>query len=379
MKKQKYDIKESNKELVSLRRKSLTKGGYSLFLDYVSGGTRTKEYLKMYLVPERNRVDRLQNEETLKTANALKAKRTVELQNGSAGFRRYSGDKVPLTDFMEERAEYYAKRGSLSYAQTVRNVRLQCIAYKGAGVKLSQVKKDYILGFIEHLNASPLGEGTIYTYYTCLMIILNAAVRKRLIAENEAKYIEPFLKPKMRESDRAHLSLEEVQRLADTPCDSPDLKRAFLLSCFCGLRLSDIRTLTWEQIVPSGDGKLQIEKRQKKTGTIVYVPLSQNALKFLPEHKNGIVYPNLPSDSTIDRKIAKWSTSAGISKHITFHCARHTNATLLLEYGADIYTVSGILGHKNIRTTQIYAKIVDKKKREALDQIPELGTGGRRG
>lgn len=180
--KSKYNTKEDNKELVSLRKKPLTKGGYSLFLDYVVDGVRTKEYLKMYLLPERNKIDKLQNEETLKTANAAKAKRTVELQNGSAGFRRRAGEHVLLTDFFDDRAAYYDKRGSKTYAQTVRNVKAYCISYRGDKLKLSQIKRDYILGFVEHLNsADALGEGTIYTYYTCLMIVLNAAVKQSLV------------------------------------------------------------------------------------------------------------------------------------------------------------------------------------------------------
>lgn len=371
--KSKYSTKEDNKELVSLRKKPLAKGGYSLFLDYVSDGVRVKEYLKMYLLPERNKIDKLQNEETLKTANAAKAKRTVELQNGSAGFRRRAGEHILLTDFLDERAAHYDKRGSNNYAQTVRNVKAYCIAFRGDKLKLSQIKKEYILGFIEFLNAADaLGEGTIYTYYTCLMIVLNSAVRQKLIAENESKYIEPYLKPKMRESARAYLTLSEVKKMSDAPCESKDLKQAFLFSCFCGLRISDIRTLTWDQIVKTGDGKWQVEKRQVKTDAIVCVPLSENAVKFLPKRGKGIVYPNLPTSPTIDRKIEKWRKAAGIEKHITFHSARHTNATLLLEYGADLYTVSGILGHKNIQTTQIYAKIVDKTKREAVNNIPTL-------
>ncbi len=371
--KSKYNTKEDYKELVSLRKKPLSKGGYSLFLDYVSEGVRTKEYLKMYLLPERNKIDKLQNEETLKTANAVKAKRTVELQNGSAGFRRYAGEHVLLTDFLDERAAYYAKRGSNSYAQTVRNVKTYCVGYRGEKIKLSQANKEYILGFIEYLNAADaLGEGTIYTYYTCLMIILNTAVRQRLIAENEAKYIDPYMKPKMRESDRAYLTLSEVCRLADTPCESADLKNAFLFSCFCGLRISDIRTLTWSQVVTTGDGRYQIEKRQIKTGTVVYIPLSENAARHLPERGEGIIYPDLPVSPTIDRKINRWCEAAGITKHITFHCARHTYATMLLTYGANLYTVSSLLGHKNVQTTQIYAKIVDENKRKAVDLIPDL-------
>ena len=85
---------------------------------------------------------------------------------------------------------------------------------------------------------------------------------------------------------------------------------------------------------------------------------------------------DLPSERAVARNVVKWTKDAGIAKHVTFHVARHTYATMLLTYGADIYTVSSLLGHKSVATTQIYAKIVDEKKRKAVDMIPALERKG---
>lgn len=112
----------------------------------------------------------------------------------------------------------------------------------------------------------------------------------------------------------------------------------------------------------------------QKTQKPIYIPLGANAEKWLPKRGNedDLVFPGIPPSPTAERMLAAWAKAAGLSKHVTFHVARHTHATLLLTYGADIYTVSAILGHKNVTTTQIYAKIVDQKRIDAINAIPDL-------
>ena len=373
MKKNTINIELSDaKELVALRKRATKGGGYSLYLDYYIYGQRCREFLKMYLIPEKSKIDHLQNLETVKAATALKAKRVMDIQNGVAGLKRRKGEKVLLLDYMEERQQYYTNRGSETYAQTVKNCGEYCQAYKGKNIRLSQINEDYITGFIGHLNDSKLGTGTIYTYYNALMIVLNSAVREGLIAENPAKYVDPKIKPKQKESSRDFLTLDELRQLTLTPCAAGMLKKAFLFSCFTGLRVSDICVIRKEDIVEVDKGKYQIQIAQKKTKSMVFIPLSDNALKWMPQKKSGLLFPEIPPSPTRERKLAEWSKAAKIKKHVTFHVARHTYATLLLTYGADIYTVSQLLGHKNLETTQIYAKIIDEKKRETVDLIPQL-------
>lgn len=167
--------------------------------------------------------------------------------------------------------------------------------------------------------------------------------------------------------------MQEVQRLVDTPCPHEGVKRAFLFSCFCGLRYSDVVTLRWQNIRTASDGRLQVEIIQTKTQEPVYLPLSDNAVGELPPRgKPGDRLFALPTRTYLGKVLKKWVAAAGIDKPVTFHVARHTYATLLLTFGADLYTVSKLLGHTDVKTTQIYAKVVDEKKRAAVDLVPKI-------
>ena len=177
------------------------------------------------------------------------------------------------------------------------------------------------------------------------------------------------------ESRREYLTIEELNRLAQTPCD-PLLKRAALFSALTGLRHCDIQKLKWSEIVEVvRDRDIQwwyrLNFTQQKTKGVEYMPISEQAFQLCGERKDGeqLVFAGLPDPSWINRPIKKWVAEAGITKHITYHCSRHSYATLQLAGGTDIYTVSKMLGHTNVRTTQVYAKVVDAKKEEATKTI----------
>lgn len=172
------------------------------------------------------------------------------------------------------------------------------------------------------------------------------------------------------ERRREHLTLEELNTLANTPCDQPIMKRAALFSALTGLRHSDIQKLTWGEIRKEGNG-YHLDFTQQKTKGVEYMPISEQAVQICgePGKPKQLVFPDLPDPSWISRPLKRWVESAGITRKITFHCFRHTYATLQLAGGTDIYTVSKMLGHTNVRTTQIYAKVVDEKKEKAANTI----------
>jgi integrase len=195
---------------------------------------------------------------------------------------------------------------------------------------------------------------------------LATAVKKNLLATNPARNVDSV---SQQETHKQFLSLEELQKLAVTPFKYEDLRRASLFSALTGLRFSDILKLTWSEIQHSNSQGVHIRFTQQKTGQIETLPISEEAFELLG--KRGV--PNEKVFKTLKKQqciyLPVWAAKAGIDKNITFHSFRHTYATLQLTLGTDIYTVSKMLGHKNLQTTQIYAKIIDQKKRDAADRI----------
>ncbi|WP_279168233.1 site-specific integrase [Parabacteroides goldsteinii] len=170
-----------------------------------------------------------------------------------------------------------------------------------------------------------------------------------------------------RESRREYLTVEELNTLARTPFD-PIVKRAALFSALTGLRHSDIQKLTWAEI-EEFNGGYRLNFTQQKTKGVEYMPISKQAYQLCGERKDDelLVFAGLPDPSWISKPLERWIKQAGITKHITFHCFRHTFATLQLASGTDIYTISKLLGHTNVKTTQVYAKVVDEKKEKATE------------
>lgn len=245
---------------------------------------------------------------------------------------------------------------------------------KGDTILFSQIDLKLIESFRMFLLNAPQGGGkkgvisqnTASTYFS----IFKAALKQAFIDGYLTVDIGAKIKGiQGQESRREYLTIEELNRLAQTPCD-PLLKRAALFSALTGLRHCDIQKLKWSEIEVFNGG-YRLNFTQQKTKGVEYMPISEQAFQLCGERKDGeqLVFGGLPDPSWINRPIKKWVAEAGITKHITYHCFRHSYATLQLAGGTDIYTVSKMLGHTNVRTTQVYAKVVDAKKEEATKTI----------
>lgn len=221
-----------------------------------------------------------------------------------------------------------------------------------------------------------LSSGTANLYFAIFASVLNYAVKHGYIASNPVKKIDSTDKIRPIYKERAYLTDRELKQVIAVHNRDNPIEKAFLFSCFCGLRKCDIFNIRWCDLRDDGLGGKQLYLLQKKTHTPLYLPLSQQCYQFIPDRA-----PDIADTSTIFPKkypcqiapaLRDLMKRAGISKAITFHSARHTFATLLLTKGADIYTTSKLLGHTNIKTTAIYAKIVDEKKRNTVDLLNNL-------
>lgn len=395
MAKQKQTVKL--KEPVRIRFKQLSNGNQSIYLDYYTGdvirkknyvgGKRKYEFLKLYLIPERTREDRAKNEATLALAKAIQSKRIVEVQNDAHGFQNTNKSRVNLLDYLENIGKQSAEQGSRNYARTVLNTVRALKLFRGDYIAFRDVDKEFLSEFTDYLRQMPkaskygvlkaggrLSNNSVVSYYGTLRTAINRAYKEGIITVNPTKEFDFASKVRQEPSRREYLTIDELKTLINTECRHEIVKRAFLFSCLCGLRVSDIRKLRWCDLQQSG-GRVRIEITMQKTKEPLYLPISDEALKWLPErgeaNDSDFIFP-LTHEGTVNDTLQHWAKVAGITKHISFHTARHTHATMMLTLGADLYTVSKLLGHKNIATTQIYAKIVDKKKEEAIGLIPNL-------
>ena len=380
-----------------IRFKQLSNGNQSIYLDYYTGdvirkenyvgGKRKYEFLKLYLIPERTREDKAKNEVTLALAKAIQSKRIVEVQNDAHGFQNTNKSRVNLLDYLENIGKQSAEQGSRNYARTVLNTVRALRLFRGDYIAFRDVDKEFLSEFTDYLRQMPkaskygvlktggrLSNNSVVSYYGTLRTAINRAYKEGIITVNPTKEFDFASKVRQEPSRREYLTLDELKTLINTECRHEIVKRAFLFSCLCGLRVSDIRKLRWCDLQRSG-GRVRIEITMQKTKEPLYLPISDEALKWLPErgeaNDSDFIFP-LTHEGTVNDTLQHWAKVAGITKHISFHVARHTHATMMLTLGADLYTVSKLLGHKNIATTQIYAKIVDKKKEEAIGLIPNL-------
>lgn len=368
------------KEPIRLRLKKLANGNQSIYLDIYRNGVRSYEFLKLYIIPENTPFAKMQNEQTMQAANAIKAQRIIDLTNGEAGIRPSSKTRILFTDWIDQ----FAEKAKLShkgngYISMLRSVRFQLLAYMGNTAKtklLQAIDEEFCIGFITFLNnattsnGKPLSGTTIYHYSRWLKDILQRAVADELITHNPIdKLIQNKEMPTRPEVQMDYLTIDEVKTLMQTPLKQTQIKQAFLFACFTGLRISDVRNLQWSNIKTDGE-TMRFEIIMKKTDTPLAGKIPNIAKEWMPEPTDSpLVFANLPTASNIDTVIRRWVAQSGIKKHVTFHTARHTFATMGLTLGTDLYTVSKLLGHKSIATTQVYAQIIDKKKDEASDLL----------
>lgn len=373
------------KEPVRLRQRKQDTGNVSLYLDIYVQGKRTYEYLRLYLIPEKSRADKEKNRQTLQLAEAIRAKRLVELREGTYGFNHRQLSNVRFFDYFRIVMSQKRKKDSMSsYGLWNCLYRYLKGFEKRENITFAEITPEWVKGFkayIDKANAfmlderernenRPLSENTKFAYYSRLKTLFNHAIKDNIIQSNPANGLESF---RAEEGTRMYLTVQEVKKLAATECKNDCIKKAFLFSCLTGLRKSDILRLTWNEVHQQGDFTRIIFK-QKKTSGLEYLDITAEAADLMGERKEpeSTVFRGLLCTHRTNQILKEWVKEAGIDKDITFHCGRHTFATMMLDLGTDIYTVSKLLGHRELATTQIYAKVIDKNKQAAILKIPSV-------
>lgn len=406
---------------VTLRQKKISKGRNSLYLDFYppiphpeTGEPTRREFLGMYLFIDKAEVkkelqdkkskgqntdtlkklydqlkplspiDKTHNTETLRIAESVRQKRENFI-NKPEIYSEYEKEQLRLKELGDiDFVEYYEKlahkrknsshdnwMSALNYLKT----------FTGGKLRFANLTEKFLEDFKEYLlttksvksNKTTLSQNSAVSYFNKIKATLKQAYKDGILQTNLNAKVEPI---KAVETRREFLTLEELNTLAKTPCNNPLLKRVALFSSLTGLRFSDIKKMTWKELeYIDGKGYFLNFDQQKTKGVEVH-PISEQAYGFTEGTNNPkdmsqekLVFEGLRYTSYHDKHLFQWLGVAGITKNITFHCFRHTFATLQLTKGTDIYTVSKMLGHKNLRTTQIYAKVVDEAKREAADKI----------
>lgn len=372
---------------ITLKKRKLASGKISLSIEYYKGSETTpegkrrhireNENLKMFLYGEpTNASEKKKNKETLIVAKKILAIREAEFYQGRFNIKNTNKSKRRFLDFFIEKTEEKSDSAKNYGNWTATLVHLKrCIP---ASTIFEEIDESFVKRVRNYFDKEAhtksnllLALNSKYSYFNKFKAALRAAFNEGYLSINYASKVKSF---EQAESQREYLTFQEVQKLAKTDCKYDVLKRAFLFSCLVGLRWSDINTMTWSEVRDEEKDVSRINFRQQKTDGVEYLYISKQARELLGERKDSMdrVFVGLKYSAVYNNEIVRWCNRAGISKHITFHSARHTNAVLLLKNGADIYTVSKRLGHREIRTTAIYAKIVDKKMREASNLIPTL-------
>lgn len=403
---QKKDIRSDNTYLISqdatdnpkLGAKILSDGRESLFLDYYFGyqmvyserldkqvarKDRKREFLKLYLwQAPRTPLERQQNKETMELAKRIRFERGQELLENVEGYRLKKKSDINFLDYFRAYIDKYTKK----------DIRMVEIALKRfidflndtpeyskyvKRIKPEQITKDMVEDFTEYLRGRSVGEGA-KSIYARFKKVIKYAIEHDVMVKNPCTGIS--IKVDDQQLRKEVLSPEEIQQLIATHYEheNPNIRRAFILCLYCGLRFCDVKDLTFANVDHSNK-LLKFEQSKTKGHSVssgVVIPLNDGILKLIgepsdPDKRDEVIFP-LPSYEMCLKALRHWVKRAGINKHISWHCARHSFAVNILNNGANIKTVASLLGHSGLKHTEKYTRAIDSLKEAAINSLPEL-------
>lgn len=408
---------------VKLRKKAIS-SGYSLYLEYANNYRQEKIYLRIHLskgdtpLRRKNDTDTWNKAEEVRQAiedliiknkaQTLEFAYKLYVDSVNQETEEEAKKSLTLVEYLQAFKEEKARTGqSNSLAVTINNlIKYVADFTDGEKVLLTDVSKEWLEEFLMYLGKTnsfvrnrfkkgsntenvtsnektnkPLAKSTAKLYYNTFICALGAAESDGLII-NPARRVKAEDKKviKGEGTQREFLTAEELGRMETTLMRNEETKRAFLFACYTGLRISDICSLTYGDIkqeqAATGQRIYIVRKMMVKTRRVVSVPLSKKALSYLPadfsqKSKDTKVF-KLPTVGAVNDSLKTWAKDAKVDKVVTFHTSRHTFATLALTLGVDVFTTSKLLGHQNVRTTQIYAEVIDAKKEQAISLFDQI-------
>ena len=372
---------------VKLRSKSISNGRQSLYLDFYppipnqeTGKLTRREFLNLYINDKpKSPIEKQHNIETTKIAESIRQKRENFL-NKPEIYSEYEKEHLRLKELSEMSfLEYFKKLVNNRKGSNQANWKAAFIYlnnFTNGNLKFSELNEAFLEDYKNYLlttksnksEKSILSQNSAVSYFNKIKATLKQAYKEGKLQEDLNAKISPI---KEVETRREFLTIEELNKLSQTPCDNELLKRVSLFSAITGMAFKEIQCMIWKDVSFREDnGYLVLTKRQK-TQRDNYLPISDQAYSLMGEPKKleDKVFYGLKYLDCTKRNLSKWFKEAGIEKEFSFHSFRHTFATIQLLKKTDIYTVSKMLGHKDLKTTQIYAKIVDQSKREAANKI----------
>ena len=340
---------------------------------------RRKENLQLYLIAKpRTPVERQQNKETLELAAKICAEREQQFKESMLGYRLKKDRNVNFLDYYQAYIDSYTKKD-------LRMIKIALNRFKDFlkehyplyefSIKPDLITKEMMERFVEYLQSRSVGEGA-KSIYQRFKKVMRYAIDHEVMLKDPCKGVVCKVDEQILRKDV--LSMDEIQSLIQCHYDNenPNVRRAFILCLYCGLRFCDVKELTYKNIDYT-NRLLKFEQNKTKGHSAhsgVVIPLNDGLLSLIgevPDDLNTSIF-NLPSYESCCKSVKRWVKRAGINKHISWHCARHSFAVNILNNGANIKTVASLLGHSGLKHTEKYTRAVDKLKSEAINSLPEL-------
>lgn len=359
---------------VTLRTRPLKNGMLSYYLDYYPGyrnqetmKTIRHEGLNIYIYANpKNERERNFNATMSEKAEAIRCRRFESIVNDRYDFFDRHKLKADFLEYYRKQLRKHDQKWEFVYHHFYNFVHGKC-TFEEIDIDLCNKFREYLLNAKQLRRDGRISKNSASGYWSTFRGLLKILYRNQLIKTNINDFLD---KIETEDTPKDYLSVEELYKLAETPCKKPILKTAALFSCLTSLRISDILSLQWHEIVDFAAGGKCVHTITQKTKTEDIIPISDEALQLIgysPE-KTGLVFKGLKRSWT-QHPMKEWIRKAGITKNITFHSYRRTYATLQGAAGTDIRTIQSNMAHKSITTTQRYMKVVDSNKREASNRI----------